>query len=77
MLNSFETSITYFVIFIIDVTKIQAPLTDFNSTTIPTTETRPPPQSPAPNKKVALGFVSQFVLGQLVYFGFAPEDFLV
>ena len=75
MFISFETSITYFITFIADVIKIQAPFTYFNSTTAPTTETSPP-QSLAPNKKDALGFVSQFVLGQLVYFGFAPEDYL-
>ena len=76
MFISFETFITYFITFIADVIKIQAPFTDFNSTTAPTTETTPP-QTPAPNKKDALGFVSQFVLGQLVYFGFAPEYYLV
>ena len=66
----------YFITFIEDVIKIQASFTDFNFTTTPTTE-KTPLQTPAPNKKDALGFVSQFVLGQLVHFGFAPEYYLL
>ena len=68
MFISLETSIPYFITFIADVIKIQAPFTDFNSTTAPTTETTPPQ---TPTRKMSLD------LSQFVYFGFAPEDYLV